>query len=75
MHDRFSNAIYLIAAYAVFTGASDVFTYEDHGLTGVYWHATGVWESVVVGALWATAAWAAAVWFSRKQKWATHDPR
>ena len=70
MRSRFYNAIYLIAAYAAITGASDVFAHDVHGLTDAHWHATDVWGFVVVGCL-----WPAAVCFAHNQKWATHDPR
>ena len=63
MHNRMSNAIVLLAAYALSTGASAVFAHEGHGLTGAHTHATDAWGFIVVGALSALA-----VWVSRKGK-------
>jgi len=63
MRNRFQNAIVLLAAYAMSTGASNVFAHEGHGLAGTHWHATDAWGFVVVGALSAVA-----VWLSRKGK-------
>ena len=63
MHARFHNAIVLLAAYAMSTGASTVFAHDGHGLTGSHWHSTDVMGFVAVGCLTAFA-----IWLSRRDK-------
>jgi hypothetical protein len=63
MHNRFLNAIFLIAVYAISTGFSTVFAHNGHGLTGSHWHSTDVMGFVAVGCLTAFA-----IWLSRRDK-------
>jgi hypothetical protein len=63
VYTRILNAITLLAACAMSTGASTVFAHEGHGPTAAHVHATDVWGFVVVGCL-----TAAAIWFARKGK-------
>ncbi len=63
MRNRFLNATFLVATYAVLTGAGTAFAHDGHGLAGSHWHATDVWGFVVVGGLAAVA-----IWVSRKNK-------
>jgi hypothetical protein len=63
MYSRLSNAIFFLATCSIFTGATDAFAHDGHGLTGTHWHATDVWGFAVVGCL-----SAAAIWFARKGK-------
>jgi hypothetical protein len=63
MHTRFQNAIFLLAAYAVSTGASTVFAHDGHGIGGSHWHSTDVLGFVALGCLAAVA-----IWLSRRDK-------
>ena len=63
MRSRFLNTTFLIATYAMTTGASTAFAHDGHGLAGSHWHATDVLGFVTVGCLAAVA-----IWLSRRGK-------
>jgi len=57
------NAPFLIATYALSTGASTVFAHDGHGLGGSHWHATDSWGFIAL-----MGVVAVAVWLSRGKK-------
>ena len=46
-----------IAASALFTWATAVFSHDGHGLSGTHWHATDALGFVVISGLIAVAIW------------------
>ena len=46
-----------IAVYALGTGATDLFSHENHGFSGSHWHVTDAWGFVAMGVMAAFAVW------------------
>ena len=54
---NYQNALKIIAACAISTGATAVFAHDGHAMAGTHWHATDAWGFVAMAGVLALAIW------------------